>query len=112
MEVFKYFISYARSDSKFTLDLAKALRTTGANFWIDQLDILGGQHWDSEVEEALKICQGFIVILSPESINSVNVMDEISYALEERKIVIPIVLRACDIPFRLRRLQYIDFSTD
>jgi protein-export membrane protein SecD len=39
-------------------------------------------------------------------------MDEVSYALEERKIIIPILLHSCTIPFRLRRVQYIDFTAD
>jgi hypothetical protein len=39
-------------------------------------------------------------------------MDEVSYALEAKKLVIPILYRECTIPFRLRRLQYIDFRND
>lgn len=39
-------------------------------------------------------------------------MDEVSYALEEGKKVIPVLLSDCDTPFRLRRLQRIDFTAD
>lgn len=39
-------------------------------------------------------------------------MDEVSYALEEGKRVIPILHGNCDAPFRLRRLQRIDFTGD
>src|SRR5262249_29148349 len=38
------------------------------------------------------------------------VMDEVSYALEEGKLIVPILLRSCAIPFRLRRVQHIDFT--
>ena len=109
---FKYFFSYARNDTEFVLKLAKELRAKGGNLWVDQLDILGGQHWDQAVEQALKSCQGMLAVLSPESVGSNNVMDEVSYALEEGKQVVPILLRSCDIPFRLRRVQYIDFTSD
>jgi hypothetical protein len=51
-----------------------------------------------------------IVVLSPASVASHNVMDEVSYALDEGKLVVPILLRSCAIPFRLRRVQYIDFT--
>jgi formylglycine-generating enzyme required for sulfatase activity len=112
MEELKYFFSYARKDSAFVLRLAKELREVGINLWLDQPDILGGQRWDHAVEDALQTCQGMIAVLSPEAVASPNVMDEVSYALEERKIVIPILLRSCTIPFRLRRLQYIDFTAD
>jgi TIR domain len=112
MEEIKYFFSYMRKDSEFVLKLAKELRAVGTNLWLDQLDILGGQRWDRAVEEALETCQGMIAVLSPESLASNNVMDEVSYALEEGKLIVPILLRPCNIPFRLRRVQHIDFTTD
>jgi len=37
-------------------------------------------------------------------------MDEVSYALEKGKHVIPILIKECQIPFRLKRLQYINFT--
>ena len=112
MEELKYFFSYTRKDSEFVLKLAKELRAVGANLWLDQLDILGGQHWDSTVEKALKSCKGMIAVLSPESVASDNVMDEVSYALNEGKLVVPVLIRPCNIPYRLQRLQYIDFTAD
>ncbi len=112
MEELKYFFSYVRMDSEFVLKLAKELRAVGANVWLDQLDILGGQHWDSTVEKALKSCKGMIAVLSPESVASKNVMDEVSYALDEGKLVVPVIIRSCNIPYRLRRVQYIDFTAD
>lgn len=112
LEEFKYFFSYTRDDSEFVLKLAKELRAVGANLWLDQLDILGGQHWDRTVEKALKSCKGMIAVLSPESVASDNVMDEVSYALDEGNLVVPVLIRSCDIPYRLRRVQYIDFTAD
>jgi WD40 repeat protein len=53
-----------------------------------------------------------LVILSPASVNSTNVMDEVSFALEEKKTVIPVLHKDCTIPFRLRRVQYVDFRQD
>jgi hypothetical protein len=53
-----------------------------------------------------------IVVLSPAAIASNNVLDEVSFALDEGKIVVPILLQDCTIPFRLRRLQYVDFTRD
>jgi len=110
-ELKHFFFSYAREDTEFVLRLAKELRAVGVKLWLDQLDIFGGQHWDRAVEGALETCEGMIIVLSPESSDSPNVMDEVAYALEKGKLIIPILLRSCDIPFRLRRLQYIDFTT-
>lgn len=106
----KTFFSYSRDDSEFVLKLAKDLRAAGANIWLDQLDIPAGKRWDSEIEQALENAKGQLVILTPSSVDSHNVMDEVSYALEKGKHVIPILFKECQIPFRLKRLQYIDFT--
>jgi WD40 repeat protein len=106
------FFSYCRDDKDFALRLAEDLKSAGANVWLDQLDIVPGQRWDRAVEDALKSCPRMLVILSPVSVNSTNVMDEVSFALEEQKTVIPILYRDCVIPFRLRRLHYVDFRSD
>ena len=106
----KTFFSYSRDDSEFVLKLAKDLRAAGADVWLDQLDIGAGKRWDAEIETALESSQGQLVILSPSSVSSNNVMDEVSYALEKGKQVIPILFKECQIPFRLKRLQYLDFT--
>ncbi|MEO8410801.1 MAG: TIR domain-containing protein, partial [Propionivibrio sp.] len=106
------FFSYARSDSEFVLKVATELRKDGRNVWVDQLDIPKGSRWDDEVEKALKASTCLLAVLSPESLISQNVLDEVSYALEEKKRVIPILLRKCVVPFRLKRLQYVDFTAD
>jgi TPR repeat protein len=104
------FFSYSRDDSSFVVQLAADLKAAGSSVWLDQLDIIPGQRWDRAIEDALKSCPRLIVILSPASVNSTNVMDEVSFALEEQKTVIPVIYRDCAIPFRLRRLQYVDFK--
>ena len=106
------FFSYCREDSAFALRLAADLKAAGANVWLDQLDIVPGQRWDRAVEDALTGCPRMLVILSPASVSSTNVMDEVSFALEEKKVVIPVFYKDCVIPFRLRRVQYVDFRVD
>ena len=112
MSVQKIFFSYSRSDSPFALTLAKDLREAGADIWIDQLDIPAGTHWDAAVEKALNSSAYVLVILSNASTASTNVMDEVSFALESGKKIIPVLLEDCLAPFRLRRLQRIDFTAD
>lgn len=105
------FFSYSRDNSDFVLNLAKELREAGAEVWLDQLDISPGSRWDKSIESALEKSSTLLVVLSKSSVASHNVMDEVSYALEEGKTVVPILLEECDIPFRLRRLQFADFTT-
>ncbi|PQJ15006.1 TIR domain-containing protein [Aureicoccus marinus] len=104
------FFSYSRDDSEFVLRLANQLRGAGASIWLDQLDIAPGNHWDSTIEEALQASGYLLVVLSKTSVESNNVMDEVSFAMEEDKKVIPLLVEDCEIPFRLRRLQQADFK--
>jgi len=88
------------------------LKANAANVWLDRLDIRPGSQWDSEVEKALIACSEMLLILSPTSVDSRNVMDEVHFALEENKRIIPVMHRYCRVPFRLRRVQHIDFQHD
>jgi len=106
------FISYSREDSEFALRLAEDLKAAGANVWLDQTDIAPGQRWQRSVQEALQNTPRVLVILSPASVNSHYVEDEITFALEEKKTVIPVLYQECKVPFRLRPLQYVDFRSD
>lgn len=106
------FFSYSRADAKFALKLATDLKNAGVNLWIDQLNIPPGVRWDAEIEKSLEASNSLLVILSDSSVRSDNVLDEVSHALENNKQVFPIIIDNCKIPFRLKRLQHIDFTAD
>ena len=94
----KVFFSYARGDSEFVLKLAEKMRSAGVDLWIDQLDIPAGARWDQTVGDALKSCPCLLVILSPTSVASQNVMDEVAYAIDQKKKILPVLHQNCDIP--------------
>jgi hypothetical protein len=104
------FISYSRKNSDFAVRLAKDLKAAGIDVWLDQLDIPTGARWDDEIEKALDQSSIFLIVLSPESIQSQNVKDEVGYAIDAGKRILPVTVENCNIPFRLRRFQYVDFS--
>lgn len=104
------FVSYSRDDSHFALKLSSDLKGAGVDAWLDQLDIQPGERWDRSIEKALERSICLIVILSPSSVASNNVMDEVSFAIDEGKRIVPVVIQSCQIPFRMRRFQFIDFS--
>ena len=112
LESIKYFFSYARQDSDFALKLANDLKDIGVNVWIDQIDIVPGHHWDDSVKNALKETSGLIAIISNSSAKSNHVINEIDYAINKGKWVVPILLENCELPFGLGRLQNIDFSSN
>ena len=104
------FISYSRTNTEFATKLTKGLKQAGYPVWFDQIDIPTGSRWDDEVEKALRECPIFMIILTPTAIASDNVKDEIGYAIDHNKRILPILLEPCDVPFRLRRFQYVDFT--
>ncbi|WP_153800291.1 toll/interleukin-1 receptor domain-containing protein [Foetidibacter luteolus] len=106
------FFSYSRADAEFVLKLAKDLRQTGVDIWLDQLDIKAGSRWDASIEAALNAASTVILVLSPTSVASNNVLDEVSFALENNKLVIPVLFANCSIPFRIKRLQQVNFTGD
>jgi len=103
------FISYSRKDSDFVRRLVDDLTSRGVDIWLDQRDIKAGERWDTSVQNGLRDSDYFMVVLSPESVSSENVMDEIAYAMSKAKHVFPILFRDCDVPYRLARVQYVDF---
>jgi hypothetical protein len=106
------FVSYAREDSDVALKLSRDLKAAGAQIWLDQLDIPPGERWDRAVEAALERSKCLLVVLSPRSVSSENVMDEVSYAIDEKKEIVPVIVEQCKLPLRMRRLQFIDFTAD
>lgn len=103
-----FFLSYSRSDEAFALKLAKDLRSQGVAMWVDQLDIRPSEHWDRAIERAVTSCRGIVVIVSPRSVASDNVADEISYAIDNGKSVLPVMIERCSLPLRLTRMQVVD----
>src|SRR5438445_13838214 len=103
-----YFLSYSRADERFALRLAKDLRAHGVAMWVDQLDIRPSEHWDRAIERAVSASRGLVVILSPRSVASDNVADEISFAIDSGKSVLPVMIEKCVLPLRITRMHLID----
>lgn len=103
------FISYSRKNHEVAKQLADGLKERGVHVWIDVRDIKLGHIWDDAVEEGLRNASKMLVLLSPASVASKNVKDEISFALNENKRVIPVMIGQCDAPIQLTRNNRIDW---
>ena len=107
------FISYLYNEIKerdFAVKLAEELKSSGLSVWIDVLDIQTGARWDDAVNKALDDCKIYLVILSPASVSSDNVKDEIDWIIDKGKRILPVLFEQTTIPFRLRRFQYVDLT--
>jgi hypothetical protein len=113
MTPFQLFTSYARANQDFVLrlidDLQGDLLSENITFWVDQKHIPKGYPWDRAIEEALETCDAMLLVLSASSVNSENVRDEWNYCKEEGKIIIPVLIEDCKLPFNMRRLEHVNF---
>jgi len=109
------FISYKRRepDRGFTHRLADDLRRAGHEVWMDVVGIEGAVDWPAEIQRALDASYAFVLVLSPDSVASDWVRNEMSYALRKmRGRVFPVVFREVEAPLELIRIQHIDFQGD
>lgn len=106
----KVFISYSHQDKSFAKKLAGELEGQGMKVWWDFDSLKGGQDWQKEIERGIKQCNFFLVALTPDAVNSEWVGNEILYASNAQKTIIPLHLKKCDIPIGLVKKQYIDFE--
>lgn len=106
----KIFISYSRRDEAFARKLVEWLIKRNVEVWIDIEGIHAGVKWSAAIQEGLDACDIMIVLVSPSGTSSLNVEDEWQYYIDKNKPVIPLILNPTEIPYQLRRYQYIDFS--
>ncbi len=102
------FISYSRVDENEVRELYNSLIKTGYDFWLDVERIPSGSDWDSQLQKAIEGCSHIVVICSPSSVSSKNVLAEWQYAFDLKKSIHPIIIKPCEVPFRLRIYQMID----
>lgn len=102
------FISYSSKNREFALRLADDLIRL-CNIWIDREGIHGGLEWEQAIEKAIRECEAFLIIVSPESNDSDWVARESILAEKLNKYRVPVLL-AGELPFRLLNLHYVDFQ--
>lgn len=102
------FISYSRKNLSFVEYLAKDLKAAGLDVWYDISDLVGGVQWLSKIQNAISQSQYFIVVLSPDSIQSEWVEREFLFAEKLKLKIVPLLLQPCDLPMWSMNLHLID----
>jgi formylglycine-generating enzyme required for sulfatase activity len=102
------FISYSRKDLAFVERLAKDLTTAGWDVWYDLSSLEVGDHWGKEIQFAIQQSQVFLVVLSPNSIDSEWVEREFLYAGNHKLQIIPLVYETCDLPMWTLNMHFFD----
>lgn len=104
----KLFISYARVDKSYCIQIVDTLDVHET--WFDQR-LYAGMHWWKEILRRLDWCEGFVYLLSPESVSSEYCQREFELALGLGRHIFPVLIHPDTvIPVALREVQYADMS--
>ena len=113
----RIFICHASPDKARAHALYTQLKAAGAQPWLDEEDLMGGQDWRDVIHQAVEQSDVVLVCLSRQSVEHAGfVKDEIGFALThaERQpkgsiFVVPLRLEACEVPERLKRWHWVDW---
>ena len=126
--MFRIFLAHAKEDKIAVINLYKELAEKGYQPWLDEHNLLAGQHWRAEIPKVIQESQVFIACLSQQSVAKHGyVQREFRMALNECAsrppeaiYLIPVRLDDCTIPdlrqeeygINLRDIQWVDLFAD
>jgi hypothetical protein len=113
----KVFLSYTSRDKSFVLKLANDLKTENVQVWLDEWEIRAGSSIVEEIGRGLSSNDFFILVLSPQALQSKWVHKELSASLmrhlsEKSITILPALLEKCDIPTIIKDVKYANFTSD
>ena len=90
------FISYAREDREFVERLCSALKKHNRETWIDLEGILPSAEWRKEIFSAIENSLAIVQVVSPYSAASEICSEELKYAVNNNKRIIPVLRKDVD----------------
>ncbi|NJD08134.1 MAG: toll/interleukin-1 receptor domain-containing protein [Methylococcaceae bacterium] len=105
----RVFISYSRKDYYFAESLAFHLMTAGFSAWLDVKDLVPGTEWRQEIDRAIDEASCFIVVVSPDSLQSETVRCELQRAKSQGKRMIAVLFRRRSVPADWGIVEAVDF---
>lgn len=113
----KVFVSHSSKDKAFVDRIVADLAAQQIPVWYDKLDIRIGDSIPGKINAGLSDAKYFLIVLSPDSVASLWVQEELNAALMRQitsngTFLIPILLRDCEIPPLLAHRRYVDFRSN
>lgn len=96
------FVSYARSDELFAIDLTGDLRAGGVDVWMDMMDVSYDDDgdWGTEITQALNRCGLMLMLVSKDALTNADLKRERDSFINAGKIVLPVVYDYGDFDLR------------
>ena len=96
--------------------MAEEIRRHGIPVWYSKTNIMGAQEWHDEIGAALRRCNYFVLILSPNAVRSTWVKNELLFSLNHHRYknkIVPVLYRNCryeTLSWTLANFQIVDFT--
>ncbi len=110
------FISHSNKDRDFVVRLSRVLNDYNVRYWYSAAHIIGAEQWHDEIGRALRRCDWFLIVLTPNAVRSEWVKHELLFALREdryKERIIPLLRKACKyerLSWTLSESQRVDFA--
>ncbi len=91
------FISYSKQDKEIADLICHALEKRLISCWIAPRDIDVGEDWADQIVKAIESNKSFVVIISDHSMESNEVLKEITLASEMKKKIFAICINGCEL---------------
>lgn len=106
----RIYISSSQRDANIASQFTDALKSFGHEVSSDAVNLQAGQEWRTVLVDALRGSDGFVVLLTPNSLSSQYVLTEIGSARafireSERMFLIPVIIGEMQIPPIIQDLQ-------
>ncbi len=114
----KVFISHSSRDRRFVARIARFLKQRKISYWYSATHIVGAKQWHDEIGRALRQCNWFLLVLTPDAVRSHWVKRELMFALNEHRYnerIIPLLYKPCKYPrlsWALPGFEIVDFTSN
>jgi WD40 repeat protein len=109
------FLSYSRRDSAFVDRLSAALDVRGKAVWLDTGSIADAEVFPQAIRTAIEASDAFLFVITPDAVSSAYCEQEVSYAGELGKRIVPVLrqpVEDSEIPREIRERNWIPFTED
>jgi hypothetical protein len=86
------FVSYAHVDSHMVFPIIRELNKRGVLMWYDE-GIESGEEWPQVIADRILACEKMLLFISPDSVKSHHVRQEINFANSKRKQILPVYIK-------------------
>ncbi len=113
-ELKSVFISYSSKDTEIVNEVVNMLETSGISYWKAPEMIPAGSNYAKEIPRVICECNIFLLIISEDSQRSIWVEKEIDFAINNRKVIVPLKLTEGKLTdmfsFYLNNIQMVNYN--